>query len=112
MDYDDRTFRRRIIEALQSRNVDLFLATIQHWRNPSGYVYPGHSEKHLDILVDVLSENIDAFKELVRASNEWVNKVTMNGVTALYAASENGHVDVCKILITEGKADVNKALEV
>ena len=34
-----------------------------------------------------------------------------NGATALYAASLNGHVEVCKLLLEQG-ADVNAAMQV
>ena len=37
---------------------------------------------------------------------------SQNGQTPLFAASSNGNAEVCKILITYGKADVNKATEV
>ena len=34
---------------------------------------------------------------------------SQDGQTPLFAASSNDHAEVCKILITHGKADVNKA---
>ncbi|XP_072041094.1 uncharacterized protein [Amphiura filiformis] len=106
MNYYDDKFRRDVTKAIQTRNVDR-LSEIIRGVQPDYVVLT--SNPYLDILVDILSENIDACNALISASNEWVNATTLRGETLLFSASATGHVDVSKLLITEGNADVNKA---
>ena len=47
-----------------------------------------------------------------REYNYLLSIIFQNGQTPLIAASDNGHAEVCKILIKDGKADVNREAKV
>ena len=44
--------------------------------------------------------------------NYLLSIIFQNGQTPVFAASRNGHAEVCRILIKDGKADVNREAKV
>ncbi|XP_072042076.1 uncharacterized protein [Amphiura filiformis] len=99
-------FQLDVTAAIKNRDVLKFQNSV--WTCVAIWETRSDDSSYLDVLVDALSKNIDACEALISASKKWVKGTARYGNTLLYAASDRGHLEVCRNLVTEWSADVNK----